>query len=89
MAGGAAESWQSDTMGPLAMTDAVIVLEDQAHIVWVLEIQFHMGTRQRRVYQDFDEADEAYKYARDKADTDWQKLHRVNIATEWNMVMST
>lgn len=71
------------------MTDAIIILEDHDHIVWVLEIQFHMGSLQRRVYQDFDEADKGYQFARDRADTDWQKLHRVNIATEWNKVMES
>ncbi len=71
------------------MTDAVIVLEDRDHIVWVLEIQYTKGSLYRRVYQDFNDADKAYQFARDRADTDWQKLHRVNITTEWNKVMST
>jgi hypothetical protein len=71
------------------MTDVVIVLEDHDHIVWVLEIQYTKGSLWRQVYQDFDEADKGYQFARDRADTDWQKLYRVNIGTEWNKVMST
>jgi hypothetical protein len=71
------------------MTDAVIILEDHDHIVWVLEIQYTKGSLYRRVYQDIVEAGKAYQFARDRADTDWQELHKVNITTEWNRVRST
>ena len=68
------------------MTDAVIVLEDYSHDVWVLEIQYHKGSLYRQVYQDLDEADKGYRFARDRADTDWQRLYKVTITVEWEKV---
>lgn len=51
--------------------------------LWVLEVKYTGGGLQRLIIQDEAEALKRYRFVRDRASTDWQRLYGVTLNPLW------
>lgn len=66
--------------------ETAIDLDKNIQRVWVLDIQYDKGALIRKEFDLYSEAVSRYRFARDRANTEWQKLFEVTVRTEWERV---